>query len=63
MAKTASKIKIGGREIPLTKNGTPNLIYLTKEEREIVKKHTDKKKKEKKEIQIKELTELLNNLG
>jgi hypothetical protein len=63
MAKTAGKIKIGGREVPLTKNGVPNLVHLSKEEREVVKKHLDKKKKEKKEIQIKELTDILNKLG
>lgn len=63
MAKTSGKIKIGGREIPTTKKGVPNLVYLSKEEREIVKKHIEKKKKEKREIQIKELTEILNKLG
>jgi len=56
-------VKFGGKEVPLTKNGLPNLVYLSKEGREVVKGYIDKKKKEKKEILVKELSDLLNKLG
>ena len=42
---------IGGKTIPLTKNGLPNGVYLTKEAKEIVKNlNKEKKKKKKKKI-------------
>jgi hypothetical protein len=55
-------IKIGGKEVPLTKSGLPNRVYLSKEAREVVKTYADKQKKDKKEILIKELTEILGKL-
>lgn len=56
-------IKIGGKEVPLTKNGLPNRVYLSKEARVVVKEYAEKKKKEKKEILVKELTDILNKIG
>ena len=56
-------IKIGGKEIPLTKSGLPNRVYLSKEAREVVKSYAEQQKKEKKEILVKELTDILNKLG
>ncbi len=58
-----AEVKIGGKKVPLTKKNLPNLVFLTKDEREVVKSYVDKKKKEKKEILVKELSELLNRLG
>lgn len=58
-----ASVKIGGKEVPLTKSGLPNRVYLSKVEREIVKEYADKKKKEKKEILVKEITDMLNKLG
>jgi hypothetical protein len=55
-------IKIGGKEVPLTKSGIPNRVYLSKEARAVVKEYSEKKKKEKKEILVKELTDILNML-
>lgn len=55
-------IKIDGKDIPVTKGGLPNLIYLGKSEREIVKKYKEDKKKKKQEIVIKELEDILKNL-
>ena len=57
-----STIKIGGKEVPLTKNGLPNRVYLSKEARAVVKEYAEKKKKEKKEVLVKELTDILNKL-
>lgn len=56
-------IKIGGKEVPLTKSGLPNRVYLSKEAREVVKSYAEQQKKEKKEILVKELTDILNKLG
>jgi hypothetical protein len=56
-------IKIGGKEVPLTKSGLPNRVYLSKEAREVVKTYAEQKKKEKKEILVKELTDILNKIG
>ena len=56
-------VKIGGKQVPLTKKNLPNLVYLSKDERKVVKEYADKKKKEKKEVLVKELTDLLNKLG
>jgi hypothetical protein len=56
-------IKIGDKEVPLTKNGLPNRVYLSKEARAVVKAYAENKKKEKKEILVKELTDMLNKLG
>jgi hypothetical protein len=55
-------IKIGGKEVPLTKSGLPNRVYLSKEARAVVKEYAEKKKKEKKEILIKDLTDILDKL-
>jgi hypothetical protein len=55
-------IKIGGKEVPLTKSGLPNRVYLSKEARAVVKEYAEKKQKEKKEILVKELTDMLNKL-
>ena len=56
-------IKIGGKEVPLTKSGLPNRVYLSKEARAVVKEYSENKKKEKKEVLVKELTDILNKLG
>ena len=40
----------------------PNLIYLGKTERDVIKKYKDDKKKKKQEIVIKELEDILKNL-
>lgn len=55
-------IKIGGKDVPLTKNGLPNKVYLSKEAREVVKKYEEDKKKEKKKILVDELTTILQKL-
>ena len=55
-------IKIGGKEVPLTKSWLPNTVYLSKEAREVVKDYAEQKQKEKKEILVKELTDMLNKL-
>ena len=39
---------IGGKTIPLTKNGLPNGVYLTKEAKEIVKNLNKEAKEQKK---------------
>ena len=59
MAKT---ITIGGKQVPLTKSGLPNRVYLSKEAREVFATYADKQKKEKKEIELKELTDQLAKL-
>ena len=63
MANTEKKtVTIGGKKIPLTKNGLPNRVYLSKEARAVIKEYAEKKKLEKKEVLVKELTDLLNKL-
>jgi hypothetical protein len=59
---TTGTIRIDGKDIPVTKSGLPNLIYLGKSEREIVKKYKEDKKKKKQEIVIKELEDILKSL-
>ena len=56
-------IKIMGKEVPLKQDGTPNLVYLPKHIREIVKEYSNKKKLEKKQLEEKEILEILKNLG
>ena len=41
-------IEILGKVVPLKKDGTPNLVYLPKHIRTIVKDYSNKKKLEKK---------------
>lgn len=60
-SKYGTKI-IGGKNIPLTKDGTPNSIYLTKEGKAVKKKYLEEKKKANKEVIAKELMEILKNL-
>lgn len=55
-------VKYKGKDIPLTNAGLPNLVYLSKDEREVVRAYGAKQKKEKKAIAIKELTDLLGKL-
>jgi hypothetical protein len=57
-----STIKIDGKDVPLTKSGLPNRVYLSKEARVVVKEYAEKKKKEKKEILLKEITDMLGKL-
>lgn len=56
-------IKIGGKDVPLTKSGLPNQVYLPKDLKVAVKAYVDKKKSDKKEMELKELTDLLNKLS
>lgn len=56
-------VKIGGKDVPLTKNGLPNRVYLSKVAREVVAKYAEDKKKQKKEILTNEITEILKKLG
>jgi hypothetical protein len=62
MATAKKTVKYGTKDIPLKKDGTPNLRNFTKGEKEVVKKYVDKKKKEKTEIKLRELEALLNAL-
>lgn len=55
-------IKIDGKDIPVTKSGLPNLIYLGKAERDVVRRYKEDKKKRKQEIVIKELEDILKGL-
>ena len=55
-------IPLEGKQVPLTKNGLPNRVYLSKEAREVVAAYAEKQKKEKKEIMLKELTDQLAKL-
>jgi hypothetical protein len=54
--------KFGDKEVPTTKNGLPNCVYLTKAEREIVKAFAEKQKKGKTDNSLKQLSDSLNNL-
>ena len=62
MAKSKETITFAGKEVPLTKAGLPNLVYLPKEARAIVVEFVDKKKKAKQEIMTKELLDILKKL-
>lgn len=63
MAKNETKtVNIGGKDVPLTKSGLPNRVYLSKEARAVVKEYAEKKKKEKTEVLVKELTDILNKI-
>ncbi len=61
MAK--SSIKLDGKNIPLTKSGTPNLRYLTKDQKAVVQKYVGDKKKAKKDVVLRELESFLAELG
>lgn len=60
--ETKKTIKYGGRDIPITKDGTPSLVYLTKDEKKVVKSYKEQQKKKKLEVKTKELMDLLKNL-
>jgi alpha-N-acetylglucosamine transferase len=60
--KEKKTIVLAGRTIPLTDSGLPNKVYLSKAEREVVKSYEEKMRQEKKEIFIKELTDILKDL-
>lgn len=62
MANKSNTIKIGGREIPLTKSGLPNMVHLQKEEKEVLIEFKAALKRERKELIIRELTDALNKL-
>jgi len=56
-------IKIGQKDVPLTKDGLPNLKYLSKEERDMVKEWKKNKDDERSQKKLEELTKLLDGLG
>jgi hypothetical protein len=58
--KATQKLKIGGREVSITKKGLPNLRELTKEEREIVREILEKKNQQKLEEKRKEILKALS---
>jgi hypothetical protein len=62
MEKKKSVI-IGGKEVPLNKNGLPNRVYLTKDGRILVKAFDEKLKEKKIAATEKELTDLFKTLG
>jgi hypothetical protein len=57
MKKTTEKgkVKLFGRDIPLTKSGNPNKTYLTKDEKQLLEQFEEKQRKEKKELKLKDL--------
>jgi hypothetical protein len=57
-----STIKIGGREVSITKKGLPNLRQLSKEEREIVKEILEKNNKLRLEEKRNEIMKALSGL-
>lgn len=61
--KEKEYVTILGKQVPLTDAGLPNRVYLSKAAREVIKSYADKKKKDKEEMEVKELTDLLNKLG
>jgi hypothetical protein len=55
-------MKVGGRDIPVTKSGLPNMVYLSREEKEVMDSFKTQLKKEKKEMRVSELKAALNSL-
>lgn len=53
---------LGGKEVPFTKSGLPNRVYLTKEGKATLTVFSDKLKATKKAASQKELSDLLNSL-
>lgn len=60
MAKAT--FKFGNKEVPATKNGLPNCIYLTKAEKAYVKAHVAQLKNSDTELSLKQLADSLNSL-
>ncbi len=58
----SNTIKIGGREVSLTKKGLPNLRQLSKEERAIVSEILEKKDKQRLEQKKNDIIKALSNL-
>jgi hypothetical protein len=52
--------KLFGRDIPLTKSGNINKTYLTKDEKLLFEEFESKRKKEKKDVKLKELEEFFS---
>ncbi len=57
-----STIKIGGREVSLTKKGLPNLRQLSKEERKIVSEILEKKDQQRLEQKRNDIIKALSSL-
>ena len=57
-----STIKIGGREVSLTKKGLPNLRQLSKEERKIVVEILEKKDRNRLEEKKNDIIKALSGL-
>jgi hypothetical protein len=62
MAEKKKTIRIGEKDVELTKKGLPNLRQLSGVARQVVKEYAEKQKKEKKEILVREITEILSKL-
>jgi hypothetical protein len=59
---TKETITIGGRKIPMTKDGLPNMIFLTKGEREAMKEYKEKQKREKLQTSIDDIKKLFEKV-
>ncbi len=57
-----TKVKRELSEIPLTKSGLPNKLYLTKAQKLIVKEFEDKIKLDKDKVDEKNIKDLLSSL-
>jgi hypothetical protein len=55
MKKETKTAHLFGRDIPLTKSGSINRTYLTKDEKKAYDEFVDKARKEKKEVIMREL--------
>lgn len=56
------KVKLGGKDIPLTKEGIPNSVYLKSELKIEMREYKEKRKKEKVAVNKKELLEILKKI-
>jgi hypothetical protein len=60
MKKETKTANLFGRDIPLTKSGSINRTYLTKDEKKAYDEFVEKARKEKKEIITRELEAFFN---
>jgi hypothetical protein len=60
--KDVPTMKIGGRDIPVTKSGLPNMVHLSREEKEVMEAFKEELKKQKREMRVSELRAALNGL-
>ena len=63
MAKVRQTVPIGGKDVPITADGTPSLVYLNNNQKGIIREVKNRLKEQKRTLERQELEDVLARLN